>query len=280
LFFDIYVVDPTMRPIGAIPVSKLMRAKRGTLLSELMETPEIIVDPETDQEVVAHAFQKYHLISAPVVDRGGKLSGMITVDDIVQVIQDENEEDLLALAGVRDASSADSVIASVGSRLPWLCLNLVTALIASFLISQFQASIEKIVALAVMMPMVASIGGNAGNQTLAVAVRALASRELTSANSARIIGREVLTGVVNGSVFAVLLAGIAFLWFQSPLMALTIALAIFLNLTAGSLAGILIPLTLKKAGQDPAVSSSVLVTFITDMVGFVAFLGLATLIIL
>jgi magnesium transporter len=280
LFFDIYVVDPAMRPIGAIPVSKLMRAKRGTLLSELMETPEIIVDPETDQEVVAHAFQKYHLISAPVVDRGGRLSGMITVDDIVQVIQDENEEDLLALAGVRDASSADSVIASVGSRLPWLCLNLVTALIASFLISQFQASIEKIVALAVMMPMVASIGGNAGNQTLAVAVRALASRELTSANSARIIGREVLTGVVNGSVFACLLAGIAYVWFQSPLMALTIALAIFLNLTAGSLAGILIPLTLKKAGQDPAVSSSVLVTFVTDMVGFVAFLGLATLIIL
>jgi magnesium transporter len=280
LFFDIYVVDPAMRPIGAIPVSKLMRAKRGALLSELMEVPEIIVDPETDQEVVAHAFQKYHLISAPVVDRGGKLSGMITVDDIVQVIQDENEEDLLALAGVRDASSADTVIASVGSRLPWLCLNLVTALIASFLISQFQASIEKIVALAVMMPMVASIGGNAGNQTLAVAVRAIASRELTSANSARIIGREVMTGVVNGAVFAFLLAGIALIWFKSPLMSLTIALAIFLNLTAGSLAGILIPLSLKQAGQDPAVSSSVLVTFITDMVGFVAFLGLATLIIL
>lgn len=280
LFFDIYVVDPAMRPIGAIPVSKLMRARRELLLSELMETPEIIVDPETDQEVVAHAFQKYHLISAPVVDRGGKLSGMITVDDIVQVIQDENEEDLLALAGVRDASSADTVRASVGSRLPWLCLNLLTALIASFLISQFQASIEKIVALAVMMPMVASIGGNAGNQTLAVAVRALASRELTSSNSARIIVREVLTGIVNGSVFAFLLAGIALVWFASPLMSLTIALAIFLNLTAGSLAGILIPLALKRAGQDPAVSSSVLVTFVTDMVGFVAFLGLATLIIL
>jgi magnesium transporter len=280
LFFDIYVVDPRMRPIGAIPVSKLMRARRQTLLRDLMDVLEIIVDPETDQEVVAHAFQKYHLISAPVVDRSGKLSGMITVDDIVQVIQDENEEDLLALAGVRDASSADSVIASVRSRLPWLCLNLLTALVASFLISQFQASIEKIVALAVMMPMVASIGGNAGNQTLAVAVRAIASRDLTRANSARIIGREVLTGVVNGSVFAVLLAVIAFVWFQSSLMAITIALAIFLNLTAGSLAGILIPLSLKSAGQDPAVSSSVLVTFITDMVGFVAFLGLATLIIL
>jgi magnesium transporter len=280
LFFDIYVVDPTMAPLGAIPVSKLMRAKRGTLLKDLMEVLEIIVDPETDQEVVAHAFQKYHLISAPVVDRGGKLSGMITVDDIVQVIQDENEEDLLALAGVRDASSADTVFASVGSRLPWLCLNLVTALVASFLISRFQASIEKIVALAVMMPMVASMGGNAGNQTLAVAVRALASRDLTPANSKRIIAREVLTGVFNGCVFAALLAGIAFFWFQSPLMSLTIAMAIFLNLTAGNLAGILIPLTLKQAGQDPAVSSSVLVTFVTDMVGFVAFLGLATLIIL
>lgn len=280
LFFDIYVVDPAMRPIGAIPVSKLMRARRESLLSELMETPEIIVDPETDQEVVAHAFQKYHLISAPVVDRSGKLSGMITVDDIVQVIQDENEEDLLALAGVRDASSADTVWVSVGSRLPWLCLNLVTALIASFLISRFEESIEKIVALAIMMPMVASIGGNAGNQTLAVAVRALASRELTPANSGRIIVREVLTGVVNGSVFAFLLAAIALIWFNSVLMSVTIAMAIFLNLTAGSLAGIIIPLALKKVGQDPAVASSVLVTFITDMVGFVAFLGLATLIIL
>jgi magnesium transporter len=280
LFFEIYVVDPAMRPIGAIPVSKLMRARRGTLLNELMQTPEIIVDPETDQEVVAHAFQKYHLISAPVVDRGGKLSGMITVDDIVQVIQDENEEDLLALAGVRDASSADTVLVSVRSRLPWLCLNLLTALVASFLISRFEDSLSQIVALAIMMPMVASIGGNAGNQTLAVAVRAIASRELTSANSARIILREVMTGVVNGSVFAILLAGIAFVWFGSGLMAVTIALAIFLNLTAGSLAGILIPLALKQAGQDPAVSSSVLVTFITDMVGFVAFLGLATLIIL
>lgn len=280
LFFDIYVVDPAMRPIGAIPVSKLMRARRGALLSELMEAPEIIVDPETDQEVVAHAFQKYHLISAPVVDRGGKLSGMITVDDIVQVIQDENEEDLLALAGVRDASSADSVMTSVGSRLPWLIVNLVTALIASLAISQFEASIEKIVALAVMMPIIASMGGNAGNQTLAVAVRAIASRELTSTNSTRIVVREVLTGVINGSVFAVLLSAIAYFWFGSALMALTIALAIFLNLIAGSLAGIVIPLALKKAGQDPAVSSSVLVTFVTDMVGFVAFLGLATLIIL
>ncbi|MCE2890233.1 MAG: magnesium transporter [Hyphomonadaceae bacterium] len=280
LFFDIYVVSPAMQPIGAIPVSKLMRAKRTMLLQDLMETPEIIVDPETDQEVVAHAFQKYHLISAPVVDRSGRLTGMITVDDIVRVIQDENEEDLLALAGVRDASTADSVWSSVKSRLPWLVINLVTALIASVLISKFQASIEKIVALAVMMPMVASMGGNAGTQTVAVAVRALAARELTPGNSGRIILREVITGLVNGAVFAVLLSSVALFWFQSVLLSVTIALAILLNLSVAGLAGILIPLTLKRLGQDPAVSSGVLVTFVTDMVGFVAFLGLATLIIL
>jgi magnesium transporter len=229
---------------------------------------------------VAHAFQKYHLISAPVVDRSGRLTGMITVDDIVRVIQDENEEDLLALAGVRDASTADSVWASVKSRLPWLVINLVTALIASVLISKFQASIEKIVALAVMMPMVASMGGNAGTQTVAVAVRALAARELTPGNSGRIILREVITGLVNGAVFAVLLSSVALFWFQSVLLSVTIALAILLNLSVAGLAGILIPLTLKRLGQDPAVSSGVLVTFVTDMVGFVAFLGLATLIIL
>jgi magnesium transporter len=280
LFFDIYVVNPTMAPIGAIPVSKLMRAKRTMLLKDLMEVPEIIVDPETDQEVVAHAFQKYHLISAPVVDRAGRLTGMITVDDIVRVIQEENEEDLLALAGVRDASTADSVWSSVKSRLPWLCVNLVTALVASFLISTFQHSIEKIVALAVMMPMVASMGGNAGTQTVAVAVRALAARELTPGNSARIIAREVVTGIVNGAVFAVLLSTVALFWFKSVLLAVTIALAILLNLSIAGLAGILIPLALKRAGQDPAVSSGVLVTFVTDLVGFVAFLGLATLIIL
>ena len=280
LFFDIYVVDPAMRPIGAIPVSKLMRAKRSVTLVDLMEAPEIIVDPETDQEVVAHAFQKYHLISAPVVDRGGKLTGMITVDDIVQVIQDENEEDLLALAGVREASRADTVLSTVRSRLPWLFVNLVTALIASTLIGHFQDSIQKVIALAVMMPMVASIGGNAGTQALAVAVRALAARELTRANSMRIIGREVATGLVNGCVIAVLMATIAFVWFREPLLSVTIALAIVFNLVAAGLAGILVPLILKRLNQDPAVSSGVLVTFVTDLVGFVAFLGLATVIIL
>ncbi|GBF57188.1 magnesium transporter MgtE [Candidatus Phycosocius bacilliformis] len=280
LFFDIYVVNPAMKPIGAIPVSKLMRARRTVLLEDLMETPEIIVEPETDQEVVAHAFQKYHLISAPVVDRSGRLTGMITVDDIVRVIQDENEEDLLALAGVRDASAGDTVWSSVRSRLPWLVINLATALVASFLISKFEASIEKIVALAIMMPIVASMGGNAGTQTVAVAVRALAARELNAANSVRIIFREVVTGIVNGAFFALLLSSVALIWFQSTLLSLTIALAILLNLSMAGLAGILIPLALKRLGQDPAVSSGVLVTFVTDMVGFVAFLGLATLIIL
>lgn len=280
LFFEVYVVDAAMRPIGAIPVSKLMRAPRATPLRDLMAAPQIIVSPETDQEDVALSFQKYHLISAPVVDGAGRLSGMITVDDIMQVIADENQEDLLALAGVSDASSGDTVWSSVRSRLPWLGVNLVTALIASFLISRFEGILDQVVALAVMMPMVASMGGNAGTQTLAVAVRAIAARELTAANAVRIVLREVGTGLVNGAVFACLLAVVAWVWFSSPLMAATIAMAILLNLVAAGLAGILIPLALQRAGQDPAVSSGVLVTFVTDMVGFVAFLGLATMIMM
>jgi magnesium transporter len=280
LFFEVYVVDAAMRPVGAIPVSKLMRAPRSARLRDLMEPPQIVVRPETDQEEVALSFQKYHLISAPVVDEAGRLSGMITVDDIVQVIADENQEDLLALAGVSEASTMDTVWSSVRSRLPWLGVNLITALFASFLISRFEGTLEKIVALAVMMPMVASIGGNAGTQTLAVAVRAIAARELTAANAVRIVFREIGTGLANGAVLAVLLGAVAWAWFHSPLMAATIALAILLNVVAAGLAGILIPLTLKRAGQDPAVSSGVLVTFVTDMVGFVAFLGLATLILL
>jgi magnesium transporter len=280
LFFEVYVVDAAMRPIGAIPVSKLMRAPRDVMLRDLMEPPQIVVQPETDQEEVALSFQKYHLISAPVVDAAGRLSGMITVDDIVQVISDENQEDLLALAGVSEASSMDTVWESVRARLPWLGVNLVTALVASFLISRFEGTLEKIVALAVMMPMVASIGGNAGTQTLAVAVRAIAARELTATNAVRIVLREVGTGLANGAVLAALLGLVAWAWFNSPLMAATIALAILMNVVAAGLAGILIPLALKRAGQDPAVSSGVLVTFVTDMVGFVAFLGLATLILL
>jgi magnesium transporter len=279
LFFEVYIVDPAFRPVGVVPVSKIMRSPRAVTLQELMEPPPVVVSPQTDQEDVALAFQKYHLISAPVVNEAGQITGMITVDDVVQVIQEENQEDLLALAGVSDASASDSVWESVKARLPWLGVNVLTALTASWFIGRFEHVLAEVVALAILMPIVASLGGNAGTQTLAVAVRALAARTVTAGNTWRIVGREVLTGLANGLVVAAILATATFIWFHKPMITLTIALAVLLNFTAAGLAGILVPLTLRKLGQDPAVSSSVFVTFVTDLVGFVAFLGLAMVLI-
>lgn len=280
VFFEIYVVDPMMRPVGAVNVSKLLREARDTRVAAIMQPLKALVRPEMDQEEVAHTFQKYHLASAPVVDAAGRLTGTVTVDDIVDVISEEGEEDLLKLAGVSEASQSDSVLRSVGARAPWILVNLATALAASTIISQFSGSIQSLVALAVLMPIVASMGGNAGTQALAVAVRALASRELTRANAARYVLREALTGTVNGLMFALVLAGAAWFWFGNEGLSLAIGLAVVINFTCAGFAGILVPLTLRRFGADPAISSSVFVTFITDCVGFLAFLGLATLILL
>lgn len=280
VFFEIYVVDPMMRPVGAVAVSKLMRATRETRIADIMQPVKALVRPEMDQEEVAHTFQKYHLASAPVVDEAGRLTGTVTVDDIVDVISEEGEEDLLKLAGVSEAAHTDSVWRSMRARAPWLLVNLCTALVASSVIRAFEDSITELVALAVLMPIVASMGGNAGTQALAVAVRAIASRDLTESNAPRYILREVLTAMSNGFVFALLLAGVVAIWFHSLLLALAIGLAIMINFTCAGLVGILVPLTLRRYGADPAVSSSVFVTFTTDLIGFMAFLGLATLILL
>ena len=279
LFFDIYVVDPSNKPVGGIPISWLLRAGRDIRLSDLMEpVNEIAVDQ--DQEEVAYIFEKYHLISAPVVDAAGRLVGQITVDDIVNIIQEENREDILRLAGVSDESRGAVVQGVVRSRIPWLVVNLGTAVFASLVIGLFQTEIETLVALAVLMPVVASIGGNAGTQALTVAVRSLASRELTSANAMRILTREVLVGLTNGVTIAVLMAAIAGVWFGMPKLSLTIGLAVLINLIAASLAGTLIPIVLDRLDRDPAVASPVFVTWITDTVGFFSFLGLAGLILL
>jgi magnesium transporter len=280
VFFEIYVVDPAMRPVGAAPVSTLLRAARDTPLAEIMHPLKALIRPEMDQEEVAHTFIKYHLASAPVVDENGRLTGMVTVDDVVDVISEEGEEDLLKLAGVSEASQTDSVYRSVRARAPWILVNLCTALVASTIISTFSNSIRELVALAVLMPIVASMGGNAGTQALAVAVRAMASRDLTTANAARYVGREALTGLANGLIFALVLAGAALFWFKSMGLALAIGLAVVINFTCAGFAGILVPLTLRRFGADPAVSSSVFVTFVTDCIGFLAFLGLATMILL
>ncbi|MBI1251080.1 MAG: magnesium transporter [Alphaproteobacteria bacterium] len=279
-FFEIYVVDPRMRPIGAVPVSKLLRHGRETALAEIMKPPLALIRPEMDQEEVAQTFRKYHLASAPVVDEAGKLTGMVTVDDIVEVIQEEGGEDLLRLSGVSDASQSDTVARSVLARAPWILVNLATALVASSVISAFSGSIEQLVALAVLMPIVASMGGNAGTQALAVAIRAISNKELTAGNAPRYVLREAMTGLSNGVLFAAVLALVAGVWFQSAGLALAIALAVLINFTCAGLAGILVPLALRRAGADPAVSSSVFVTFVTDVIGFLSFLGLATLFLL
>ncbi len=279
LFFDIYVVDPSYRPIGAAPISQLLRARRETTLAEIME-PVTDITVDMDQEEVAYIFDKYHLISAPVVDAGGRLVGQITVDDIVGVIQEESEEDILALAGVSDAGRDAGVWDVARSRLPWLVVNTLTAALAASVIGAFQAEIAKVLTLAILMPVVASLGGNAGTQTLAVAVRALASRELNASNTVRIILREMTVGLVNGGVLAAIMAAATWVFFRDPMLCLTIALALVINLFVASLAGILVPLALDRLERDPAVSSSVFVTFVTDFTGFLSFLGLAALILL
>jgi len=279
LFFDVYVVDPAYMPLGAIPVSTLLRSKRDTPLGEIMEpVTEITVD--LDQEEVAYIFDKYHLISAPVIDEGGRLVGQITVDDIVGVIREEAQEDILALAGVSDAGRDATVLGIVRARLPWLLLNLVTETIAVTAIVIFQSQIAKVVALAVLMPIVSSLGGNAGTQTLAVAVRALASRELSAVNARRIIAREMSVGVLNGLTLAIVMAGAVYAYYHDVRLSVTVALALIVNIFVAAVGGILAPLALERMGRDPAVSSSIFVTFLTDFMGFLAVLAIASLILL
>ena len=278
-FFEIFIVDERFQPIGEVPISHLMRAQRSTLLSDILLPTKIILHPEDDQEDAAYLFEKYHLISAPVVDESGRLTGMVTVDDIVEVIQEENTEDMLALAGVSEAQS-DTVWRSVKSRAPWLLVNLATAVLASGVIALFDEAIAQLVALAVLMPIVASMGGNAGTQSLAVAVRALASRDLNMTNAVRVVWRELAAGAVNGVIFAIVMGAVAALWFQDLNLGWVIGVSMIVTLACAGLAGILIPLGLRRMGADPAVASSVFVTTVTDVVGFFVFLGLGALVLL
>jgi magnesium transporter len=277
LFFDVYVVDPSFRPVGATPVSLLLRTARSVPLAQIMEpVTEITVD--LDQEEVAYIFDKYHLISAPVIDAAGRLVGQITVDDIVGVVHEE--EDILALAGVSDAGRDASVMGMLRSRLPWLLVNMLTAALAASVIGAFEGQIQKLAILAALMPVVASLGGNAGTQTLTVAVRALASRELTAFNALRTVMREITVGVAMGAVLALITGAVLFAMFQDPRLSIAFGAALVINLFMAALAGALVPLALERMGRDPAVSSPVFVTFVTDFTGFFAFLGLAALILL
>ena len=279
LFFDIYIVDPSNRPVGGLPVSGLLRAPRSVALVDIMEpVNEIAVDQ--DQEEVAYIFEKYHLISAPVIDAEGRLVGQITVDDIVNIIQEENREDILRLAGVSDEDRGSSVAEIVRGRVPWLAINLATAVLSAVVISWFEATIEQIVALVILLPIVSAIGGNAGTQALTVTVRALATRELNSSNAPRTFRREFVVGLANGLVLAPLIGAAAGLWFRDWQIGAVIAAAMVLNLLVAATVGMLTPLTLSRLKFDPAVSSAVFVTATTDFFGFLIFLGLATLVLI
>ncbi|MBL4617538.1 MAG: magnesium transporter [Robiginitomaculum sp.] len=278
-FYEVYVVDPSYHVVGLVALPVLLRAKSNTPLSELMSPVQIAVTQQTDKEDAAYMFEKYDLPSAPVTDQSGRLVGMITIDDMVEVMHDEHTEDLLSLAGVNEAGLGDTVKDVVLSRAPWLIVNLATAVLTSMVISIFDASMEKIIALAVLMPIVASMGGNAATQGLTVAVRALALREITKANAGRIIVREMVAGLVHGLIFAIIMGLVTFVWFKSLPLALILASAMVINHLVAGFAGILVPLGLKRLGADPAVASSVFVTTVTDIVGFFVFLGLAALVL-
>lgn len=278
-FYEIFVVDAAYKPCGTVPLSRLMRTKRPVKISDIMETEQTLIPVGMDQEEVALQFSKYDLISAAVVDETGRLVGVITVDDIVEVISEEAAEDIRLLAGVGEEAISDTVFQTSRSRVPWLLVNLVTAVIAASVIALFDGTIEQMVALAVLMPIVASMGGNAGTQTMTVTVRALATRDLVPFNASRTILREFWVGIVNGCVFALLLGVMVALIFGNEWLGLVFASAMMINLVVASLTGILVPLGLDKVGADPAVSSAVFVTTMTDVVGFFSFLGLAALVL-
>ena len=274
-FYEIFVVDPGHRPIGSIPLNKAMRTKRPVILSEVMENEPVFIQVETDQEDVAFQFQQYDLTSAPVIDASGRLVGVIMHDDVVDVIHEEAEEDIMHLAGLSEGNIYSTVLNTSKRRFSWLLINLLTAVLASVVIAQFDAAIEEIVALAILMPIVASMGGNAGTQTMTVAVRALATRELTETNARRFVNKELLVGVANGVVFAILAGLLAGGWFQDAALGAVIAAAMVINMIVAGLGGVLVPLGFGRLGIDPAIAASVFVTTITDVIGFLAFLSLA-----
>ncbi len=280
-FYSIFIVDPKHVPLGTVPLHKIMRSKRNVILTKIMIEEPVIVNVKTDQEDIAYLFEKYDLTSAPVVNAKNRLIGMITVDDVVEVIQEEAEEDMLKLAGV--SGDTDLYLAAwqtARSRFSWLFVNLLTAILASIAIGLFEGTIKQIVALAVLMPIVASMGGNAGTQTLTVAVRAIATRELNPSNSLRVFGKEILVGLINGLIFAVITGLIAALWFGEHGLGIVIALAMIFNLFIAGFFGAAIPMTLQRWKVDPALGASILLTTVTDVVGFFVFLGLAQMLLI
>ncbi len=280
-FYHIVLVDPRYHPVGNVTLGKLMRSKRETRLDTITEATFQIIPASQDEGDVAYAFNQYHLISSPVVDDEGRLIGVITIDDAMAVLDEEHDEDILRLAGVDSESTlSDSVRATTRRRLPWLAVNLATSIAASLVIAQFEVALAQIVALAVLMPIVASMGGNAGTQSLTVATRAIATKDLTGSNIWRVLRRECLVGLINGVIFAVVMGIVGIIWFGSPMLGVVIAAAMVINMVVAGLAGTGIPVVLERLGIDPALASGAFVTTVTDVVGFFAFLGLAAAVLL
>ena len=279
-FYHMILVDPRLRPTGYVTLGRLLGARREVKLKDISEDSFRTIPVDQDEGEVAYAFNQYHLISAPVVDETERLVGVITIDDAMIVLDEEHEEDILRLAGISEGSLTDRVVATTRRRFPWLFVNLITAILASLVIAQFDAAIAQIVALAVLMPIVASMGGNAGTQSLTVAVRSIATKDLTGSNLWRVIRRESLVGLVNGAIFAVVMGAVGLAWFGSPALGGVIAAAMVINMVIAGLAGTIIPVILDRVGVDPALASGAFVTTVTDVVGFFAFLGLAAAVLL
>tara|TARA_Y100000590_G_scaffold405590_1_gene494036 strand:+ start:2586 stop:3965 length:1380 start_codon:yes stop_codon:yes gene_type:complete len=273
-FLEIFIVDNNFKPVGTVPSSKVLRTSREAKMNSIMNEMQVLIPVNMDKEEVGYLFENYNLVSAGVVDKNNKLVGMITGDDVFTVLKEEAEEDVLRLAGVGEEEITDSILQKTKRRFNWLLINLFTALIATWVISKFGASIEQMVALAFLMPIVASMGGNAGMQTLAVTIRALATKELSSGNLTKIITKEFVIGILNGIIFAIITGVIVQIWFKEFNLSILIGVSMVLNMIVAGLFGILVPVTLKKINIDPAIASSVFVTTITDVIGFLSFLGL------
>jgi len=274
-FAQIFVIDPSFKLQGAVDLDRILRAKRPEKIEDIMHETRHAIPAEMDQEEAAQVIEQYDLPSAAVVDSNERLVGVLAIDDVIDIMQQEAEEDIKRLGGVGDEEISDTVLTAARSRFSWLLINLATAILASLVIGLFDATIEQMVALAVLMPIVASMGGNAGTQTMTVTVRALAARDIDFHNAGRVIRRETLVGLLNGLIFAAIIGVVAAFWFDSRGLGTVIAIAMVINMLAAALAGILIPLVLDRLGADPAIASGTFVTTVTDVVGFFAFLGLA-----
>lgn len=280
-FYHVILVDPRMKPLGYVTLGRLLSSRRDTRLKDITEESFRTVEATEEEAEIAYIFNQYHLISCPVVDAGGRLVGVITIDDAMNVLDEEHQEDMLLLAGVgEEASVLDGPVATVRQRLPWLVANLFTASLSALVIAQFEATIAALVALAAVMPIVSSTGGIAGTQALAVAVRALATRDLTSSNARRVVMRELAAGALNGLALAAIIGVAGALILGDPLLGVVLALAMVVNQIVAALGGVLVPLGLERLGLDPALASGTFVTTLTDVMGYLAFLGLATMVML